>query len=191
MFYLDIHGTLRLLLRAVLLLLLFPQVSAGDELENRRAWAGLDMFPSLLAADSGIAEKKGQEGNLRLLLVYRDREDLAEEMSIHLERIGVIRDIPVRISIIRIDELKDNLDLAPAGIFLVNRAGNAIEAVIRFGREHQAIVFSPFAGDVERGVSSGMVITDRILPYVNLEAMRLSGIHIKPFFLRIAEKYGE
>jgi hypothetical protein len=52
-------------------------------------------------------------------------------------------------------------------------------------------VFSPFAGDVEAGVSSGLVVSDRILPYVNVEAMRLSGVQMKPFFLRVAEQYGE
>jgi len=112
-------------------------------------------------------------------------------MRAHLKQVTKIQDIPIQISITGIDELSDRVEPSLAGIFLVEPAGDEIEAVIRLGREHRAVVFSPFAGDVERGVSSGMVTTDRMLPYVNVEAMRLSGIRIKPFFLRIAEQYGE
>ena len=168
----------------------FPTQKA-DEPANRRAWSGIDLFPSFLAADSDIAEKKGSDGALHLLLVYKNRQDLAENMRTHLEKVKKVNDIPIRIRITGIDDLNDRVEPSLAGIFLVERIGDEIETVIRLGREHRAVVFSPFAGDVERGVSSGMVITDRILPYVNVEAMRLSGISIKPFFLRIAEQYEE
>ncbi len=168
----------------------FPAKKA-DEPADRRAWTGLDLFPSILAADADIAEKKRTDGVLHLLLVYQDRQDLAESMRIHLERVTKIQDIPIRVGISRIDELNDRVEPSLAGIFLVEQAGDEIENIIRLGREHRAVVFSPFTGDVERGVSSGMITTDRILPCINVEAMRLSGIRIKPFFLRIAEQYGE
>lgn len=58
---------------------------------------------------------------------------------------------------------------------------------MRYGIKHRIIIFSPFQGDVERGASGGILISDRILPYLNLETMHLSDIRIKPFFLRIAE----
>jgi len=168
----------------------FPTEKA-DEPADRRAWTGLDLFPSILAADADIAEKKRTDGALHLLLVYQDRQDLAESMRTHLERVKKIQDIPIRVGISGIDELSDRVESSLAGIFLVEQAGDEIETIIRLGRDHRAVVFSPFAGDVERGVSSGMITTDRILPYVNVEAMRLSGVRIKPFFLRIAEQYGE
>jgi hypothetical protein len=168
----------------------FP-VKKPDEPADRLAWTGLDLFPSLLAADADIAEKKRPDGALHLLLVYQNRHDLAENMRTHLKQVTKIQDIPIRIGITGIDELSDGVESPLAGIFLVEPAGGKIDTVIRLGLEHRAVVFSPFPGDVERGVSSGMVTTDRILPYVNVEAMRLSGIRIKPFFLRIAEQYGE
>jgi hypothetical protein len=168
----------------------FPAEKA-DEPADRRAWSGLDLFPSLLAADADIAEKKRPDGALHLLLVYQDRQDLAESMRTHLERVTEIQDIPIQVEITGIAGLNDRVEPSLAGIFLVEQAGDAIDTVIRLGREQRAVVFSPFAGDVERGVSSGMITTDRILPYVNVEAMRLSSIRIKPFFLRIAEQYGQ
>jgi hypothetical protein len=184
------NGILEALIEKGVFKTAFPPEKA-DEPADRRAWAGLDLFPSLLAADADIAEKKRPDGALHLLLVYQNRQDLAESMRTHLKEVTKIHDIPIRIRITGIDELSDKVEPSVAGIFLVERAGDEIEAVIRLGQEHRAVVFSPFAGDVERGVSSGIIITDRILPHVNVEAMRLSGVRIKPFFLRIAEQYGE
>ena len=184
------NGVLEALIEEDVFETAFPTEKA-DEPADRRAWAGLDLFPSFLAADADITEKKRPDGALHLLLVYKDRQNLAESMRTHLKRVKKVHDIPIRIRITEIDELSDKVEPSLAGIFLVERIGDKIEAIIRLGREHRAMVFSPFVGDVQRGVSSGMVITDRILPYVNVEAMRLSGIRIKPFFLRIAEQYGE
>jgi hypothetical protein len=116
---------------------------------------------------------------------------MAREMADQLVRVETIRGIPVRVSESMVSDLGDVADDMPAGIFLVERMGDELGDVIQIGKESRAIVFSPFPGDVEKGVSSGMVISDRILPYVNSEAMRLSGIQMKSFFLRIAERYGE
>jgi hypothetical protein len=191
MFYRHLHKTKRLLLIAAVFMLLSPEMSAANELSDQRARIGLDLFPSFLAADADIAGKVCEDGMLHLLLVHDGRESLAEEMAESLSRIKEIRGIPIRISISGIQDLGKQIDCPIAGIFLVERVGSGLEAVIRFGRDEQAIVFSSFPGDVEKGVSSGMVISDRILPYVNAKALRLSGVHIKSFFLGIAEQYGE
>ncbi len=175
----------------VFILFLLPGKAMADGLSEQRAWVGLELFPTFLAADSHIAEKKEADDRLHLLLVYRDRKNLSEEMAARLSRIKTIRNIPVRVSTAMIDDLENVPGGTPAGIFLVERMGNKLGTAIRFGKERQVIVFSPFQGDVERGVSAGMVVSDAILPYVNIEAMRLSGLHIKSFFLGIAEQYGE
>ena len=185
------HKSILFLLTAVFMLLLLPWKAAADGLSERRAWVGLDLFPTFLAADDHIDEKKGQDGKLHLLLVHRGRKDLTDEMASQLARVGTIRDIPIRVSEVMIDDLETFAGDTPAGIFLVERMGDGLKTAIRFGQKSHIIVFSPFTGDVEKGVDSGMVISDRILPYVNMEAMRLSGIDIKSFFLRIAERYGE
>ena len=191
MFQIKIHKTRRLLLIAAVFILLLPGRLTANELSDQRARIGLDLFPSLLAADAGIAGKVCGDGMLHLLLVHAGRKSLAEEMAESLSRIKAIRGIPIRISISGIRELGKPIDCPIAGIFLVEEVGDGLEAVIRFGRDEQAIVFSSFPGDVEKGVPSGMVISDRILPYVNTEALRLSGVHLKSFFLGIAEQYGE
>jgi len=191
MLLLNIHKTIRLLLIAAVFMVLMPGMVAANELSDQRARIGLDLFPSFLAADADIAGKACGDGMLHLLLFHAGRKSLAEEMAESLSRIKAIRGIPIRISISGIRELGKPVDCPIAGVFLVEAVGEGLEAVIRFGRDNQAIVFSSFPGDVEKGVSSGMVISDRILPYVNTDALRLSGVHLKSFFLGIAEQYGE
>lgn len=186
-----IHKPVIFFLAIIFVLFLLPRGAAADGLSERRAWVGLDLFPTFLAADDHIDEKKGEDGRLHLLLVHRGRKNLAEEMADQLSRINSIRNIPVRVSEIMIDDLENAPGDTLAGIFLLERMGDGLGSAIQFGQDRRIIVFSPFTGDVEKGINSGMVVSDRILPYVNIEAMNLSGIHIKSFFLGIAEQYGE
>lgn len=191
MFHHIVYKIVRLLVTAVFFIVLSPGNPAANELSDQRARIGLDLFPSVLAADDNIAGKKCDDGVLQLILVHAGRKNLAEEMAAGLMRIKEIRGIPIRVSIVEIHELEKAIDCPIAGIFLVERVTDGLEDVIRFGRDRHAVVFSPFPGDVEKGVSSGMVISDRILPYVNVEALRLSDVHLKSFFLGIAEQYGK
>jgi hypothetical protein len=187
----SFHKSVSFLMAVVFILFLLPAPVTADGLSERRAWVGLDLFPTFLAADDHINEKKGEDGRLHLLLVYKERRGLAEEMAGQLSRIRAIRSIPVQVSEVMIDDLENTPGDTPAGLFLVERMGDRLGTAIQFGQERHIIVFSPFPGDVEKGVNSGMVISDRILPYVNVEAMHLSGVYMKSFFFRIAERYGE
>lgn len=177
-------------LLATLLLLSAAFAHAGGR-EESRAWAGLDLFPSVLAADAEIVDKRGPDGELSLLILYQTDRELAEEMARRLARTGTIRGIPIRVEIARDPRPLHGTDPPPAGIFLAEPRIGDLDAVIQFGRENGRLVFSPFAGDVERGVPAGISVSDRILPLVNAEALEVFGLRLKPFFLRIAEVYAE
>ncbi len=184
------HNRISLLCRILILFLIIRagNLFAGQENEWR-VGAGLELFPSLLAADTDIAGKSGSDGMLLLVLVCPDRKDMAEETALELRKIGNIRGIPIRVELTQDTAFKAYENIRIAGIFLLCTIGDEFESLVRYGRAHQTIVFSPFEGDVERGASGGILISDRILPYVNMESLRLSKIRIKPFFLRIAESY--
>ena len=150
---------------------------------------GLDLFPSLLAADRAIASKAGPDGKLHLFLVYRNDQESLEPFVDHLRRVGAIRNIPIQITCVRFP-LNDTKEVVPAGLFIIERLSRAeVRQVARFGEEHQVVTFSPFAGDVEEGIMAGIFITDQIQPYVNLATMQRASIRLKPFFLRIAKTY--
>jgi len=106
---------------------------------------------------------------------------MAQAMAKHLSGIEAIRNIPVRVDIRKFSELPQ---VPMAGIFLAEKP-QRLDFLLSYGKSKQAILFSPFSGDVEKGVPAGMIISDRILPYINPDSIREFGIQIKPLFLRI------
>ncbi|TVO58187.1 YfiR family protein [Denitromonas halophila] len=164
---------------------------AADEQDARRVTVGLNLFPALLAADQNIADKRVGSGPLLLLLIHRDEVQLVEQLAAALRDKGAIRGIPLRVQPVLVSELADYATAKVAGVFVAQRMGDDIDAVLDFSRRHQLLSFSPFPGDVERGVAAGISVSDRVLPYVNIDAVDAAGVRIKPFFLRIAERYDQ
>ncbi|MBF0344051.1 MAG: hypothetical protein HQL06_07455 [Nitrospirae bacterium] len=163
---------------------------AESEHEKRLVWAGLELFPSFLAADQDIASKANADGKLLIVLLFRDDSDSANKMAASLMAIKGIRGISIEIKVEDLNSLHRYKKNPPAGIFLTQRFYNDIEAIVRFGIENKILVFSPFIRDVESGVPCGIFVGDRILPYVNKQALNNVGIRLKDFFLRVA-KYHE
>ncbi|WP_459864673.1 hypothetical protein [Endothiovibrio diazotrophicus] len=161
---------------------------AGEQ-EERRIQVGVKLFPSLLAADRDIAGKRDGDGPLRLLLLYRDRREVAERAAERLREVEKVRGIPIAVEVVPLTGLAGRAKEPFAGMFITQRLGEHLDEVIAVGRERQVVLFSPFEQDVERGVLGGVLVSDRILPQVNVRAMQEAGIRLKSFFLRIADRY--
>jgi hypothetical protein len=174
---------------AAILLCLPPRAGRAGEREAWRAYAGLTLFPSVLAADRDIAEKRTPAGRLRLLIVFREHRGRAEELADRLRSATAIAGIPLQVGVRQAAGRFQPTSDPVAGIYLAEPLGRAREAVLRYGRQHHTIVFSPFEGDVAAGVPTGLIISDRIMPYVNPEALSDFSIRLKPFFLRVAARY--
>ncbi len=163
----------------------------ADSLESQRIIVGLDLFPSLLAADKDIAVKAGPDGRLLLLLLYDTDKSRVLDFAGRLEKIGTIRGIPIRVELVR-PPISAHKKTPVAGVFVCERLPEELlDTVIQFGIHNHLIVFSPFKGDVEAGVLGGIFINDRILPYINKQTMELSGIRLKHFFIRVAKWWYE
>ena len=164
---------------------------AADEQDARRVAVGVNLFPAVLAADKDIGDKRSSKGLLVLLLVHRDDPALVERLAAVLRDKGAIRGIPLSVRIVEVGALLDHPRDGVAGVFVAQRLGADMDAVLDYCRRHHVLSFSPFEGDVERGVAAGIAVSDRVLPYVNVAAMDAAGLRIKPFFLRIAERYDQ
>ncbi len=162
---------------------------AADEQDARRVAVGIKLFPAVLAADQDIGDKRPADGILRLLLVHRDESALAERIGDMLRDRGHIRDMPIAVEVLTVDDLATYPGAQAAGLFVAQRLGDELISVRAFGLRHRLLSFSPFEGDVERGITAGMVVSDRVLPYLNIGAVEAAGLRIKPFFLKIAERY--
>ncbi|MBT0960449.1 YfiR/HmsC family protein [Denitromonas iodatirespirans] len=162
---------------------------AADEQDARRVMVGINLFPAVLAADQDIGDKRNGNEPLLLLLVHRDEAVLVEQLAAVLRDKGAVRGIPFKVKSVAVSQLPDYAKAKVAGVFVAQRMGDDLGAVLDFSRRQKLLSFSPFAGDVERGVAAGLVVSDRVLPYVNTGAVDAAGVRIKPFFLKIAERY--
>jgi len=162
---------------------------AADEQDARRVTVGVNVFPAVLAADRDITGKRGGKGALTLLIVHRDEAEFVERLADILQDKGAVRGIPIRAEVITVDALNARDPKGVAGVFLAQRLGDRVPAVALFCNHNHILCFSPFEGDVERGIAAGIAVSDRVLPYVNVAALDLAGLRIKPFFMRIAERY--
>lgn len=176
------------LLSIAIVLWLWAAGLGAREVESLRINAGIDLFPSFLAADLDITDKTDKDGALLLLLVHWDTEQEVEHLAVGLAEVGHIRDLPVRVRTVSVEALAEYRDARPAGMFVTERVpAEALARILAFGQDAGVLVISPHKGDVEQGASGGIWVGDRILPFVNMRALDASGVRLKPFFLRIAK----
>lgn len=175
----------------VLLLYLAPAfglvVNAQDSLPPRLQ-IGINLLPAVIAANNGLSTIDGDK-KLSIYLVYRDNDHIALLLKQSLSRIGRIRKRAIEVQTIALDDL---IELDPglySTIFIAEQLDTRLPDLIRFAQDKRSLLFSPFKGDVKRGVSSGFRVTDRVLPLVNMESLKQSKIQLKAFFLRIAVKH--
>jgi hypothetical protein len=162
--------------------------------QEQRVQIGLRLFRTLLAADQDLAKKVSVEGRLELALIYRDDRRQAEEFATalresgHGSEQGKIRNYPIQVTLIDGAHLEELQQQAPAAIYLVQPLPDPVlEAVIRYGVDHQRMVFSPFEGHVEKGTLAGLAIEVRVMPYINLTTLKQSGIRLNNLLLKVAK----
>ncbi|MEN8140458.1 MAG: hypothetical protein ABFR97_04470 [Thermodesulfobacteriota bacterium] len=162
--------------------------AAAESPELRRLQAGLDLFPSVLAADIDIREKTSAEGVLNIAVIYENNPQQAEDAAARLRQVARVKNIPLRVLIIN-PVLLEATPPPVAGIFISEPRLRHLGRVVAYGKANAAITFSPFQGDISAGVASSIQVTANILPQVNTNTLRVSGLRLKPFFLRIASHY--
>lgn len=177
----------------VVALSLCTMALAADELQERRTHAALRLFRSLLAADLDL-QSKSSDGALLILFVYKsDRagaQALVRSMQPPSPDAEAIRGIPITS-----DAASDTALLAggtrkPAAIFISQPLDRqSLREVVRYGIEQRIIVYSPFEGDVERGVTGGLSIEAQVRPYVNATTLAASHISLKEFFMKVTRVY--
>ncbi|WP_207689379.1 YfiR/HmsC family protein [Desulfonema limicola] len=186
--YLHLFKIAYSILFLILMTIYFPPKSYADQVTQRRILAGLDLFPSFLAADRDIENKQTPDKELLLYIVISGMDEITAQIDGHLRNIRQVRGIPVRVEIVSNAEFQNYIGPVPAGIFLIQHVPD-INNIIQYSRENSIMIVSPFEGDVERGVMGGVFISDRILPLINMNAVKEAGIRLKSFFLRVAKIY--
>lgn len=153
-----------------------------------RLQIGVSLLPAVAAANQSLSTANPTVP-LPIYVVYRDKRHIAEQLEPGLRKIDTIRNHPVVVSSIHIDEMLASNPGPMSIVFIAENLGSSLDGLIAFGRERRLLLFSPYKGDVERGVAAGFRVTDRVLPMVNMAYLKATNIQLKAFFLRIAVKY--
>jgi hypothetical protein len=185
-----------LLLALVGLQLAATAVVGTSSDEERRVRIALRLFRSLLAADTGLEAKTRKDGSVLVAFVYGADRSRAEEAATSLRaRIDegsdeTVRGLPLAVETASSSSVERWEERPPAAIFIAEPLEpRTLRSVVRFGIDHRVIVYSPFEGDVERGVLAGISIEAQVRPYVNQATLEASHVELKPFFLKVTKVY--
>jgi hypothetical protein len=166
--------------------------SASDDFTERRITAGAKIFRALLAADVDIAHKTDSDGKLMLGLVYIDDTGNAQVAAATLMHRDDprIREMQIRIQTLPLAECTAEVNGPLAGVFVTQKLNaEQLQILTAFANARHLVVFSPFQGDVERGVQSGIAVEARVRPYLNINALRAARVRLKTFFFKVAKVY--
>ena len=165
----------------VMLLSLVGSGATAQEALSPRLQIGIGLLPAVIAANKSLAAG-GNGVSLPIYLVYQDNRQIAERLKPGLARIPPIRNHPLAISSLSLDELFASNPQPMSTVFIVEPLDDELEDLIEFTQQHRLLLFSPFKGDVEDGVMTGFRVTDKVLPMVNMAALKEANIHLKAFF---------
>jgi hypothetical protein len=167
---------------------------AGNE--DGRAAMGARLYRAMLDADLELSRKTQPDGRLLVVFVHRGDPVGAARLASEFTTAGkggkalAIAGLPLAI------ELTNDVTLAAystrpiAGVFLADSFdGKALRYLVDFGIARRVIVYSPFEGDVERGVLGGLSIEAQVKLSINERTLNASAVTLKPLFLKSCKVY--
>ncbi|NRB41513.1 MAG: hypothetical protein HRU20_24080 [Pseudomonadales bacterium] len=163
----------------------------ADSFTDRRAVVGLKLFRTLLVADTGYQHHITPDGRLNVSLIYlhdlKTASQLAEQLSSELTQ---LHDIPVTVFTVTLQDYLNKKSQRSLGIFIADKFDlPRLQQLVKSSVAHKQILFSPYEGDVEKGVLAGLSVESRVRPYLNMQTLKKSQLKIKPFFIKVSKKY--
>ncbi len=157
---------------------------------------GSKLFPNIVSVDLDLKSRiSPKEEKLVLAFVYLEEGEMARKYAARLQqRLKTIRKIPVSIRALPLSRLLHpptvESSVHPSAIFVADKLTDTdVRQLLAFSESHHLVTFSPFVGDVQRGVMAGLYIGSRILPLINLTTMKRVGIRFHPMFLKLARHH--
>lgn len=157
----------------------------ADSQDERRVRTGARVFRTLLLADVALESKASGDGRIDVA-IFAATEPVLDEVAPLIAPEGVASRGPQ--FAIRHERVLGEDTAPPVALFLATPvAANDLDRLVAWSVRHGVILYSPFEGDVERGVLAGVSIEAKVLPYLNQSTLRASGIEFKPFFMKVAK----
>lgn len=164
----------------------------ADEEEKRRVDISLSIFPRVVAVDNNFRKKLIDGKNVQLIFLYSKNEPRASELAARInEKDRSIGGMKVIASAKNISTMVNSqTEIRPTAIFLSERlADDELLKIMNYAENESRLVFSPFSGDVERGATVGISVTNRVKPYFNLKTLKRSEIVINALLMKMSKRY--
>ncbi|MCB1626579.1 MAG: hypothetical protein KDI48_02555 [Xanthomonadales bacterium] len=178
-----------LILAGVMLSLLATAVVRADSYDERRMRAGARLFRALLVADLDLRSRAAEDGELHVVLLganSSEENELRRHMLPQGDAPPQLGGLPMQIEVRELAALDG--DPRPAAVFIARPlGGQELAQLVQWSRQRQVVLYSPFEGDVERGVMAGLSVEAKVLPYLNQAALEAAGVSLKPLFLKVAK----
>jgi hypothetical protein len=160
----------------------------GDE---RRIQIALSIFPRIIAVDNDFQHKLNKNKKVLLVFVYATNKDkaqrLAEQLSINLTNVA---GFPFTATAVSIKNQLMPEAAVPSAIFAAESFdADTFRDLLAYAADNHRILFSPYAGDVERGASAGVAITSRVKPFFNITTLEKSEVQINPVLMNLSQRY--
>ncbi|MBT8435961.1 MAG: DUF4154 domain-containing protein [Gammaproteobacteria bacterium] len=162
--------------------------SLAQEAASPRLQIGINLLPAIVAANQSLAVSDGTN-KLPIYLVYGENRHLAQQLEPGLRQVGEIRKRKLEITTLSLDDILAREPAPLSIVFITEPLDQRLPELVELAQRRRIMLFSPFKGDVELGVTTGFQVTDKVLPLVNMASLKQSNIQLKAFFLRIAVKH--
>lgn len=182
---------LAVLLFTLLIACNWVAVAFADSFENRRIRTGARIFRSLLAADIDLAAKAKARAGLRIWVIGNGdalQLDVHELIASQTDaQRSAIQTLPVKITgYQQFDQI--SALAAPVAVFFASAPNEAeFKKWLDWSAKTRTILFSPFDGHVERGMTAGISIQAKVQPLLNQSQAQALDLKLKPFFLRVTK----
>jgi hypothetical protein len=162
----------------------------ADSFTDRRISVGLKIFRSLLMADTAYQRAVLPEGKLNIAVLYQADEQAAKQLSERLaDGFVTLHDVKVNIQPLTLKHYLAFKEPLLAAYIAEDLNSQDLDEVIKHSMVGEQVLFSPFEGDVEKGVFSGLAVESSVRPLINQQALKNSKLAIKPFFLKVSKIY--
>ena len=163
----------------------------ASETSERRVKISLSIFPRVIAVDNHFREKLTEHKKAHLVFVYdKDRaksEDLREQF---LQKNNSVAGMKLEVESVNVKDLLVAGMRPPTALFVTERlSDDELSKLVAYAISKHIILFSPFAGDVERGATAGIAVTSRVKPYFNMNTLKQSVIEINALLMKLSKRY--
>lgn len=185
------HATVVLLVCVFFMSMSWAGFLLASETSDRRVKISLSIFPRVIAVDNHFREKLTKDKKAYLVFVYDKDEAKSEELrEVFRQKNTSVAGMELEVESVNFKQLLEPDAPRPTALFVTERlADDDFARLVAFAISKHIILFSPFAGDVERGATAGIAVTSRVKPYFNISTLKQSLIEINALLMKLSKRY--